>query len=135
MLKPPTTNRIPIAWMVKYDFYKKEQAEKMATPKDVFAKIERKISAKADESWQINAAYKFVLNGPNGGTWIVDLRKDTFGVREIDGEAHCTITVSDENFVKIATKQMRADVAFMTGKLKFSGDMGMAMKLGKLFGK
>ncbi|MER3445368.1 MAG: sterol-binding protein [Candidatus Dadabacteria bacterium] len=119
--------------MVKYDSYKRRQIEKMATPKEIFAKIERKISAKPDESSQINAVYKFVLNGPNGGTWIVDLRKGTLGVRENDSEAHCTITVSDENFVKIATKQMRADVAFMTGKLKLSGDMGVAMKLGKLF--
>lgn len=121
--------------MVKYDFYKRRQTEEMSTPKEIFAKIERKISAKPDESSQINAAYKFVLNGPNGGTWIVDLRKDTLGVRENDGEAQCIITVSDENFVKIATKQMRADAAFMRGKLKFSGDMGVAMKLGKLFGK
>jgi putative sterol carrier protein len=108
----------------------------MATPKEIFAKIEKKISTKPDESSQINAVYKFILNGPDGGTWIVDLRKDTLGVRENDdGEAQCTIIISDENFVKIATKQMRAEAALMTGKLKFFGDMGVAMKLGKLFGK
>lgn len=107
----------------------------MATPREIFAKIERRISAKPEESSRINAVYKFVLDGPKGGTWIVDLRKGTLGVREDNSEAHCTITVSDENFVKIATNQMRADVAFMTGKLKISGDMGLAMKLGRLFGE
>jgi putative sterol carrier protein len=107
----------------------------MATPKEIFAKMNEKIRAKPDESSKINAVYKFVLNGPNGGTWLVDTRKDTIGVREGDAEAQCTITISDENFVKIAAKQLRAESAFMTGKLKFSGDMGIAMKLGKLFEK
>jgi putative sterol carrier protein len=113
----------------------RRQTKKMATPKEIFAKMEDRIRAKPDESSQINAVYKFVLNGPNGGTWVVDLRKDTLGVRENDGEAQCTITLSDENFVKVATGQIRAESAFMTGKLRLSGDMGLAMKLGKLFGK
>lgn len=121
--------------MVEYDFYKRRQTEEMSTPKEIFAKIERKISAKPDESSQINAVYKFVLNGPNGGTWIVDLRKDTLGVRESDDEAQCTIMSSDEIFVKIATGQLGAESAFMMRKLKLYGDMGVAMKLGKLFGK
>jgi putative sterol carrier protein len=107
----------------------------MATPKDIFAKMDEKIKAKPDESSQINAVYKFVLKGPNGGTWVVDLRKDTLGVREIDDEAQCTIMSSDENFVKIATGQLGAESAFIMRKLKLYGDMGLAMKLGKLFKK
>jgi putative sterol carrier protein len=107
----------------------------MATPKEIFAKIEERIRAKPDESSRINAVYKFVLKGPNGGTWIVDLRKDTLGVREADDEAQCTVILSDEDFIKIATGQLGAESAFMRGKLKLFGDMGLAMKLGKLFGK
>ena len=107
----------------------------MATPKEIFEKLQKKIVEKSDEFSQIAAVYKFVLNGPNGGTWIVDLRKDTLGVREDNSEAKCTVSMSDENFVKLVTGQLKAETAFMTGKLKLYGDMGLAIKLGKLFGE
>jgi len=103
--------------------------------KDFFPPLQKKIVEKSDEFSQIAAVYKFVLNGPNGGTWIVDLRKDTLGVREDNSEAKCTVSMSDENFVKLVTGELKAETAFMTGKLKLYGDMGLAIKLGKLFGK
>jgi putative sterol carrier protein len=44
-----------------------------------------------------------------------------------------TVTVSDQDFVKIRNKQLNAQMAAMQGKLKFKPmDMGLAMKLGKL---
>ncbi len=76
-----------------------------------------------------------MLNGVDGGVWVVDLRKDSFGVRESDEDAQCRVTVSSEDFVKIATGKLKAESAFMRGKLKLIGDLGLAMKLGKLFSK
>jgi putative sterol carrier protein len=41
--------------------------------------------------------------------------------------------VADADFIKIRTKQLNANMAAMSGKLKFKPmDMGLAMKLGKL---
>ncbi len=107
----------------------------MAAPKDIFSKLQNKIIEKSDDFSKIDAVYKFVLNGSNGGTWMVDLRKDTLGVREGNEEAKCVVTMSDENFIKLVEGQLKAEAAFMTGKLKLSGDMGLAIKLGKLFQK
>jgi putative sterol carrier protein len=107
----------------------------MDTPKDVFDKMERKIRERIDEFLKLGGVYKFVLNGRDGGTWIVDLRKDSFGVRESEEEAQCGVTISSEDFIKIAAGKLKAESAFMTGKIKFSGDLGLAMKLGKLFSK
>ncbi|MGH7800240.1 MAG: SCP2 sterol-binding domain-containing protein [Thermodesulfobacteriota bacterium] len=122
--------------MVEYDFNDlRRPTKKMTTPKEIFEKLQKKIVEKSDEFSDIGAVYKFVLNGPNGGTWIVDLRKDTLGVREDNSEAKCTVSMSDENFVKLVTGQLKAETAFMTGKLKLYGDMGLAIKLGNLFGK
>jgi len=105
------------------------------TAKEIFAKLEKKITERANEFSQIGGTYKFVLNGAEGGTWVVDLRKDSFGVRESDEEAQCRVTISSEDFVKIATGKLKAESAFMRGKLKLIGDLGLAMKLGKLFSK
>ncbi len=107
----------------------------MNTPREVFARVQEKMMAKSERSSEINAVYKFVLSGPNGGTWVVDLRKNTLGVREEDEEANCTVMLSDKNFVKIATGKLEAAYAFMTGKLNLSGDIELAIKLGKILGK
>ena len=45
-----------------------------------------------------------------------------------------TVSVSDEDLVKIVAKQLNPQMAVMSGKLKFKPfDMALAMKLGKLF--
>src|SRR3954470_7401461 len=77
------------------------------------------------------ASYKFVIDG--AGTWHVDVDDGSVKVTEDDGEADCTITTSEETFTKIASGEQNPTAAYMSGKLKISGDMGQAMKLQKLF--
>ena len=55
---------------------------------------------------------------------------DEDGVRAGDEEAECTLTASSETFQGIMSGDVNPTAAFMTGKLKLDGDMGMAMKLG-----
>src|SRR4030067_1483916 len=102
----------------------------MTTPKEIFEKLQKKIVEKSDEYSQIAAVYKFVLNGPNGGTWIVDLRKDTLGVREDNSEDKCTVNMSDENFVKLVTGELKAETASMTGMLTIAGDIETVIEVG-----
>mmetsp|Transcript_24547 Transcript_24547/g.41047 ORF Transcript_24547/g.41047 Transcript_24547/m.41047 type:complete len:145 (-) Transcript_24547:270-704(-) len=47
-------------------------------------------------------------------------------------QADLTVTVSDENFIQLTQGQMNPQIAFMTGKLKLKGNMGMGMKLGSV---
>jgi putative sterol carrier protein len=51
-----------------------------------------------------------------------------------DGDADCTIRVSLADFVEIASGRQNPQMAFMMGKLKVEGDMGIAMQLGQLLG-
>ena len=45
-----------------------------------------------------------------------------------------TVSMSDEDLVKMVNKQLNPQMAAMNQKLKFKPfDMGLAMKLGKLF--
>ncbi len=50
------------------------------------------------------------------------------------GEADCTIGLSMEDFEDIASGELDAQMAFMSGKLKIDGDMGIAMQLSSLLG-
>jgi putative sterol carrier protein len=54
-------------------------------------------------------------------------------VIEGGGEADCTISTSEESFLKMVRGEQNPTTAYMTGKLKIKGDMGAAMKLQKLF--
>ena len=46
-----------------------------------------------------------------------------------DGEADCTITTSMETLLKMKSGDINPMMAVMSGKVKISGDMGLAMKL------
>lgn len=58
---------------------------------------------------------------------------DGTSVSSEDAEVDCTIGLSKENFIKLATGKLDPMMAFMTGKLKVSGDMSVAIGLQKLF--
>ena len=78
-------------------------------------------------------SYFFDVEG--AGTWLVTVADGTVAVVEGEGggDADCTISATEENFMKIVRGEQNPTTAYMTGKLKIKGDMGAAMKLQKLF--
>lgn len=67
---------------------------------------------------------KFVI--PGEGAVVIDHA----GVRAGDDEADVTLTADADVFRAILEGDLNATSAFMTGKLKVDGSMGLAMKLG-----
>ncbi|MBO6601644.1 MULTISPECIES: SCP2 sterol-binding domain-containing protein [Paracoccaceae] len=51
-----------------------------------------------------------------------------------DRDADCTIKISQDNLSKLLTGKLNPMTGVMMGKLKLSGDMGVAMKLVPLLG-
>ena len=107
----------------------------MSTTKEIFEKVERKIKEKSQELSEVKAVYKFELEGPDGGTWIVDLREETMGVRQTEEEAQCTFRSKDVHFISMFTGKLRPESALLTGKVKMSGNVALAMKLGQILRK
>jgi putative sterol carrier protein len=79
----------------------------------------------------MNNTYVFDIEG--AGTWTVAIADGAIEVTEGAGDADTTFSASEENFEKIVAGEQNPTTAYMTGKLKISGDMGAAMKLQKLF--
>ena len=101
------------------------------TPKSFFeGKIAQKLVDKPETSKAVNAVYEFNITGDNGGIWTVDLTKEPGTVTAgSTGVARCTVTCSANDFMNIVSGKVNPQMAFMSGKLKIKGDMGLAMKL------
>ena len=56
-------------------------------------------------------------------------------VNNEDAPADCTIIMSKEDFESMGQGKLDPTMAFMQGKLKINGDMGVAMKLQPLLAK
>lgn len=105
-----------------------------ATGKELFVdRIGAKLNASPDKAKNINAIYEFQLTGDAASTWTVDLTKAADFVSEgSSGNAKCTVTISGDDLASILDKKLNPQMAFMTGKLKVKGDMGLALKLGTI---
>jgi putative sterol carrier protein len=106
------------------------------TPKSFFEeKIATKLQNHPETSKAVNSIYEFNITGDNGGVWTVDLTKEPGVVSPgSGGNAKCTVTCASADFMNIVSGKMNPQMAFMSGKLKIKGDMGLAMKLQKVIG-
>jgi putative sterol carrier protein len=107
------------------------------TAKDILeTEIPGVLKQKPELAKEINAIIHFDITGDGGGKWTLDLTKGADWVASgANGTPKMTISVSNDDFVKIREKKLNAQMAAMQGKLKFKPmDMGLAMKLAKLLG-
>lgn len=99
--------------------------------------LEQKIPAKAQANPEvgqsINGIVVFDLAGDGGGQWTLDLTKPGGAVTTgADANPKVTLSMKASDFVDMVDGKLNAQMAFLTGKLKVKGDMGAALKLGKL---
>lgn len=108
----------------------------MAVKEILETEIPKRLQAKPELAKDINAVVHFNITGDGGGAWTLDCTKTEGWVSAgTNGDSKMTITAAAADFEKIISKQMNAQTAAMTGKLKFKPmDMGLAMKLAKLMG-
>jgi putative sterol carrier protein len=99
------------------------------TAREFFESLEGRIDP--SKTAGMTNSYVFEIDG--AGTWKVDVQDGSVSVTEGGGDADATISASEATFEQIASGDMNATTAYMTGKLKIKGDMGAAMKLQKLF--
>lgn len=81
----------------------------------------------------LGARLKFDFEGQ--GCVVIDGKAQPNTVSSVDGPADCTIVLSLETFEKMVKRELDPTTAFMQGKLKVNGDMGVAMRLGPILQK
>ncbi len=63
------------------------------------------------------------------GVIYIDGNANPPAVSNSDGDADCTVKMAFSDFADLIGGKLDGMTAFMTGKLKIEGDMGVAMKL------
>ena len=86
-----------------------------------------------------NAEGKDLSVLPGSIKWVVDsqivfMNPESGEITDEDAEAACTITTDMETFKGMYDKSVSPQAAFMTGKIKIAGDMGIALKLQSVIG-
>jgi putative sterol carrier protein len=91
--------------------------------------IPESIRSDPEKARSVGAIFLFRITGEEGGQWTVNL-KDELGVTEGDqGNAECTIEVSNEVWRQMTENPASAMQLYFDGKLRVSGNAMLAMKL------
>lgn len=105
------------------------------TAEEIFTgKIAEKLNSNTEKAKSIGGIYEFVVQEDSGDqVWTIDLTKDSdFITQGSGGNAQCTVTIKAQDLADIVDKKSNPQMAFMTGKLKVKGDMGLGLKLGSI---
>jgi len=111
---------------------------KAAGSGDPIEAVFMKLDAMIDEEIIKKTKSVFTFNvSDQKSDWYLDLKNGTggWGKGLGDQKADAHFTLSSTNFDKMFTGKLKPTTAFMSGKLKISGNMASAMKLEKLMGK
>lgn len=83
----------------------------------------------------VNAIIQFDLSGDNGGLYWVKMAdgKAESGTGQIQSP-NMTLRAAADDWAAVVKGDLNPMQAFMSGKLKIQGDMGLAMKLQSLLG-
>lgn len=101
----------------------------------VLAKVKGVINEEAVKT--AKAIFQFDLKGKNGGFWYLDLKNapGAMGLGMSPAKSDVTLSMSDDDFVKMFSGKLSPTSAYMMGKLKMKGDITKAMLLDKFMGK
>ena len=82
-----------------------------------------KIEAMPELAARIDQSFRFAVNGPDGGNWLVDLRPAGSRVQRTNGAAQCTIVISASDLADISRGTLNSSKAFLEGRLKITGSV------------
>ncbi|EGG19989.1 Nonspecific lipid-transfer protein [Cavenderia fasciculata] len=96
----------------------------------VFAELAKTVAGKPELVKQINGVYLFDVGTKK---YTVDLKNEKGSVKAgVPAKADCTISIKEEDLINLMSGKVNGQVLFGQGKLKIKGNMGLAMKLGKI---
>jgi len=104
----------------------------MPTVKETFDAMAGRF--RADKAAGVNATIQYDISGDQGGTWHAVIKDGACAVNAgAAASPNLTLGMSAQDWLDMVGGKLSGQMAFMSGKLKLKGDMGLAMKIGGLF--
>jgi putative sterol carrier protein len=100
------------------------------TVREFFEEVPARITP--ERARALEGAYRFDVDG--AGSWRLEPAGDTVTVAESHAAADCVIRTDEATFLRLVNGQQSPMGAYMTGKVKVEGALGLALKLRDVFG-
>ncbi|XP_071487807.1 peroxisomal multifunctional enzyme type 2-like [Diadema antillarum] len=103
----------------------------------VFSAVSGIIDSSPDLVKKVNGViqYNITKDGKVAGVWTVDLKQGgaVYTGEPKSGKANVTVTISDDDFVALASGTLSPQKAFLSGKVKARGNIMMLQKMAQIF--
>jgi putative sterol carrier protein len=100
------------------------------TAREFFESLESRLNASGPGD--ITGVYRFDISG--AGSWRVDLANGKAEVTESSEGGDCVVSMNENVFLRVLSGDQNPMTAFLMGKIRVDGDMGMVMRLKDLLG-
>ncbi len=102
----------------------------VTTPKEFFETFVPESLAIVERMLPGDVVVAFHIEGAEGGSWQVQRQGDNPVVcPTLDGPKDCEIWCTVDTFMRIVRGSLGSNRAFLSGRLRISGDVGLAMAL------
>jgi putative sterol carrier protein len=99
------------------------------TPKDFFEKVLPN-RFKPDKAAGVDVTVQIKITGPNGGNWAVTIKDQKLEVKEgTQPSPTLSLEMEEADYMDVVNGKMSGEKAFLTGKLRFKGNIALALKL------
>jgi putative sterol carrier protein len=102
----------------------------VASAREFFESLAGRIDPERARS--LDASYRFDIEG--AGSWRLESDGERATVTESDAPADLVIRADESTFLRIVRGEQSPMGAYMTGKIKVEGDMGLALRLRDILG-
>jgi putative sterol carrier protein len=99
------------------------------TPKEFFEEVLPR-RFKPDKALGIDVTVQVNITGPNGGDWVVTIKNQKLEVKEgTHPSPTLELNMAETDYMDLINGKMSGEKAFLTGKLRFKGNIALALKL------